>query len=251
MAFRPQTPRIEPKASDKPPLLTDVVYTRLKNEIIACRLAPGAEVTESALCDAYRVSKAPLRAALARLAQDGLVRPIPRHGYVIAPITLKSVQDMYALRTIVEPAIVRLATGHVDVALLKRINSDPGKSKGKDAELRFLESNREFHSTIARATANERMIALSLQLMDDMARLIHVGLFRSDWRRGAMQGEHRSAAREHADIIEALALGDADAAERAARAHVESSRDLAMKAILAQDSPTIGRVPSRSRKRAG
>lgn len=251
MAFRPQAPRAGQEASDRPPLLTDVVYTRLKNEIIACRLAPGSEVTESALCDAYRVSKAPLRAALARLTQDGLVRPIPRHGYVVAPITLKSVQDMYTLRMVVEPAIVRLATGHVDVALLKRINSDPGKSKGKDAELRFLDSNREFHSAIARATANERMIALSLQLMDDMARLIHVGLFSSNWRHGAMQGEHRSAAKEHADIIEALALGDAEAAERAARAHVESSRELVLKAILAQDSPTIGRVPSRSRKRAG
>lgn len=249
MASRPKTPRAAPEVSDKPELLTDIVYKRLKSEIVTCRLAPGAEVTESALCDTYRVSKAPLRAALARLAQDGLVRPIPRHGYVVAPITLKSVQDMYGLRLVVEPAIARLATGHVDVALLKRINSDPGKSKGTDAELRFLESNREFHSVIARATANERMIALSLQLMDDMARLIHVGLFWPDWRHGAMQGEHQSAAKEHADIIEALALGDADAAERAARAHVESSRDLAMKAILAQDSPTIGRA--RPRERSG
>lgn len=247
MAPRPKLPRAGKGMPDKPQLLTDVVYKRLKSEIITCRLAPGADVTESGLCDTYRVSKAPLRAALARLAQDGLVRPIPRHGYVVAPITLKSVQDMYGLRMVVEPAVARLATGRVDVALLKQINSDPGKSRGKDAELRFLESNREFHSTIARATANERMIALSLQLMDDMARLIHVGLFWPDWRRGAMQGEHRSAAKEHADIIQALALGNADAAERAARAHVESSRDLVLKAILAQDSPMIGQARPRER----
>ena len=227
----------------KPPLLTDVVYERLKAEIIRCHLAPGSEITEGELCDLYEVSKAPLRAALARLAQDGLVRTIPRHGYVIAPVTLKSVQDMYALRLVLEPAVARLATGHVDIALLKRINSDPGGSKSEDAELRFLASNREFHLVIAKATGNHRMISIMVQLMDDMARLIHVGLFSSDWRHGAMRGEHKSQTREHMDLIEALAVGDADAAERAARAHVESSRALVLKAILAQDSLTIGQVP--------
>lgn len=243
MDLRTRSRRAEPEAAKKPQLLTDVVYQRLKAEIIQCRLAPGSEVTEGELCDRYEVSKAPLRAALARLAQEGLIRTVPRHGYVIAPVTLKSVQDLYALRLVLEPAIARLATGHVDIALLKRINSDPGGSKSQDAELRFLASNREFHLVIARATGNQRMVAIMVQLMDDMARLLHVGLFSSDWRHGAMHGEHESQAREHMDLIEALAVGNADAADRAARLHVESSRELVLKAILAQDSLTIGRVP--------
>jgi DNA-binding GntR family transcriptional regulator len=243
MALSKRPRRPEAGAAKKPQLLTDVVYERLKSEIIQCQLPPGSEVTEGELGDLYSVSKAPLRAALARLAQDGLVRTIPRHGYVIAPVTLKNVQDMYALRLVLEPAVARLATGHVDIALLKRINSDPGGSKSEDAELRFLASNREFHLVIARATGNQRMITIVTQLMDDMARLIHVGLFSSDWRRGAMHGEHKSQTQEHMDLIEALAVGDADGAERAARAHVESSRELVLKAILSQDSLTIGQVP--------
>lgn len=230
------------KGSPRPPLLSESAYRQLKEEIIQCRLAPGTEFSEPELCKRYPINKAPLRAALTKLVQEGLIRAIPRHGYVVAPITVKSVQDLYELRLVIEPLVAREAATRIDIGLLKRLNVDPGASKSPNAELRFLQSNREFHMAIARAAGNHKIVTLMDQLMDDMARLIHLGLFSTDWRAGSMEREHSGQAREHASLIAAFEARDPVAAEEAARAHVLSSRDLVLKAILSLDSLTLSSV---------
>jgi len=222
--------------------LGDRAYDALRRDIIRCALSPGAQVTESGVCDRYRMGKAPVRAALMRLSQEGLVRAVPRHGYLIAPITLKSVQDLFELRLVVEPGIARLAIGRIDVADLRRVNVAPGASRGEQAELAFLKANRDFHLAIAAATGNQRLYAMMAQLLDDMARLLHLGLFSPDWRGGSMRAAHESQASQHEDLIRALAEGDAAAAANAARVHIEESRALVMKVLHSQDSVTIGRV---------
>ncbi len=219
-----------------------MAYESLRRDIIRCALAPGAQITEGGACEIYKMGKAPVRSALARLSQEGLVRAVPRHGYVIAPITLKNVQDMFELRLIVEPTIARMAVGRINAANLRKVNVAPGASKGAEAELSFLKANRDFHLAIAEASGNQRVFALMAQLLDDMARLLHLGLFSNDWRTGTMRAAHESQAMQHEDLIRALDEGDAAAAETAARIHIEESRELVMKALHSQDSLTIGRV---------
>ena len=222
--------------------LAESAFARMRADIIRCKLAPGADITEGGLCDLYGMGKAPVRAALARLSQEGLMRAVPRQGYVVAPITLKSVQDMFELRIVIEPAIARMAVERADPELLRRLNVAPGASKSEEAELAFLQSNRDFHLAIAAASGNQRMAAIMEQLLDDMARLLHLGLFARDWRDGSMLAVHESQATQHEDLIRALAERDADAAHQAALHHIEDSRDLVMKALHSQDSLTIGRV---------
>ena len=223
--------------------LAAMAFERLRGDIIQCKLAPGSHVTEGGICELYGLGKASVRAALARLNQEGLVRAIPRQGYVIAPITLKSVQEMFELRLLIEPALARMAVGRVDVALLRKLNVAPGASKADEAELVFLQSNRNFHLAIAESIGNQRLLGVLAQLLDDMARLLHLGLFCADWRRGAMRSAHEGQAQQHEDLIRAFAVRDAGAAERAARLHIEESRELVMKALHSQDSLSIGRVP--------
>lgn len=213
------------------PLLTATVLERLRNEIIACKLAPGSRISEASLCARYGVGKAPVRAALARVCQEGLARPIPRQGYVVAPITLADVREMYELRLILEPAAVRLATGRVDIALLRRLNRAPGAAKGEAARLAFIKANRDFHLAIVRATGNARLVAAISQLMDDMARLLHLGLFWSAEGGPAMAEAHAAQAEQHEALLRALAQEDADGAEKAARAHVGGSRELVLRRL--------------------
>lgn len=222
--------------------LAVVAFEKLRTEIIRCKLAPGSVITEGGLCDLYGFSKAPVRSALLKLSQEGFLRTVPRHGYVIVPITVKSVQEMFELRLVLEPAIARLAVGRTDCDLLRRLNVAPGSSKAEQAELMFLSSNREFHLTIARASGNARMVALMTQLLDEMARLLHLGLFSPDWRAGSMLDVHRNQAEQHEDLISALGGSDPDAADHAARQHVIASRDLVMKALLSEESLTGGRA---------
>lgn len=230
------------KAATPARTLGELAYESLRRDIIRCVLPPGAQVTESSVCELYKMGKAPVRAALARLSQEGLVRAVPRHGYVIAPITLKNVQDMFELRLMIEPMIARMAIGRIDVANLRKVNVAPGASKGEEAELTFLKANRDFHLAIAEASGNQRVFGIMAQLLDDMARLLHLGLFSSDWRAGSMGAAHEGQATQHEDLVRALDEGDADAAESAARFHIEESRELVMKALNSQHLVTIGRV---------
>ena len=94
----------------------------------------------------------------------------------------------------------------------------------------------------AAASGNQRVIALMAQLFDDMARLLHLGLFASDWRSGSMRAAHESQAAQHEHLIIALAEGDGDRAEAAARVHIEEARELVMKALQSHESLTLGRV---------
>jgi DNA-binding FadR family transcriptional regulator len=70
--------------------LTEAVYQRLYADVMFGRLASGQRVTERALAAELGLSAAPVRAALARLDHDGLVTTLPRKGYRITPLTLKS-----------------------------------------------------------------------------------------------------------------------------------------------------------------
>ncbi len=213
------------------PLLSDRAYERIKHDIICCEFAPGTEVSEAQLCVQYKLSKAPVRMALSRLAHDGLVRAIPRRGYMVAPVTLRDIQDVFQLRLLLEPHAARLAAGHVDAKRLRMLDEicQAGyQAKEPKSIARFLEANKSFHVTIAQATGNARLAHAIAQLLDEMTRLLHLGLgFRN--RTQEMQHEHRT-------LVRALVRGDGVTAERICKEQIEAARDMVMRAILSSNA---------------
>lgn len=213
--------------SSSAPKLASAAYGVIKRQIVECLLPPGAEVTERELTERYKVGKAPLREALVALAHEGLVRPMPRRGYVITPVTIQDVQDIFELRLLLEPAAARRATGKVDRDVLTRMDElcRAGYSPGnRESETRFLQVNRLFHVTIAEASGNRRLAAVLAQLLEQMERLFHLGLQVRD-RSVEMQHEHEA-------LVDALARGDADTAERVTVAQIEAARRMVMDGIL-------------------
>ena len=143
------------------PLLSERAYERVKHDIICCLFAPGSEISEARLCAQYKLGKAPVRMALSRLAHDGLVRAIPRRGYMVTPVTLKDIQDVFELRLLLEPPAARLAAGKVDakrLRLLDEICRAGYQSDEPKSIARFLEANKEFHVAIAQAADNARLV---------------------------------------------------------------------------------------------
>jgi DNA-binding GntR family transcriptional regulator len=209
----------------QPQSLGEQAYEALKADIILCKLPPGAEFTEAGLAERYRLGRASIRSALSRLSQDGLVNVVPRRGYVIAPITVKGVQEIFELRLILEPAAARIATGHVDLQRLRATNSWPTVSDSAKQNLRFLTSNRAFHIAIAEATGNDRLAQAITILHDEMVRLLNLGLFSSGREPETMRIDYELQRQQHDVLIVSLAAGDPEAAERAAREHIEHSRD--------------------------
>jgi DNA-binding GntR family transcriptional regulator len=207
--------------------LTDKAYRAIKREILECNLLPGAEVTRRELAARLAIGNVPLREALIMLSQEGLLQPVPRSGYRITPVTVQDVQDIFALRLLLEPAAARQAAGRIERELLTRLNElckagyEPGNRASESA---FLRANREFHVAIADASGNIRLARVLGQLLEETERLFHLGLAVRDRTDGMMH--------EHQDLLAAIAAGDAEAAARSTIEQIESARKMVMDGIL-------------------
>jgi len=213
------------------PLLSDRAYERIKHDIICCLIAPGMEVSEAQLCAQYKLGKAPVRMALSRLAHDGLVRAIPRRGYMVTPVTLQDIHDVFELRLMLEPVAARMAAGRVDAQRLRMLDDicrEGYQTGNAKSTARFLDANKAFHVTIAQAAGNARLVGAIEQLLDEMTRLLHLGLGSRN-RSQEMQHEHRT-------LVKALSRGDGETASGICREQIEAARSMVLGAILASKS---------------
>jgi len=234
----------KPKSNDLPEqkgrkikdrLLSDIAYEKIKEAIIVNELAPGQEVSESQLAERFAMGKAPLRRALASLTQESLVQPQSRRGYIIAPLTMKDIHDIWAIRLLLETEAARLAAGNVDEQYLKNLDRvcKKGYIHGDRATQRaYLSANREFHLAICRSSGNARLAKIVEQLIDHMSRMLFLGILVSQ---SAEQWEHG-----HTALVTALVNGDGDKAAAITKEHLESSRESVLNAVM--KSPALMQV---------
>src|SRR3954449_2823027 len=185
-------------------LLRIDIYRKLREEILACELPPGADLREQRLAARFSVSKSPVRDALLRLERERLVTIAPRQGYRVAPISVADARDLFRLRSVLATASV--ADGAPDRGALLRLRSvletasvadgaraasdddlaalDRFRSfRERDHEGGFLGYNREFHCSLARLSGNERMATAACELIEQMHRLIRVSVDNAERRK--------------------------------------------------------------------
>jgi len=188
--------------------LAEQAYNLIKRDIITCALDPGLQIAQSHLVERYQMSLTPVRDALKRLEQENLVQSIPRFGYIIAPITIEDVQDIFEMRLILEKSVARLAAQRASQQQLETIHKSAHftyRYQDRQSYQEFLELNAEFHTSIAFTTGNRRLSESIARLLDGMTRIFHLGLELKD------SGEEMQS--EHIRLSEALVKRDADAAE--------------------------------------
>jgi DNA-binding GntR family transcriptional regulator len=193
--------------------LAHAAYVELKKAVITHRLTPGQRVSEATLAADFRLSKAPVRAAMSRLAEEGLLIAAGPKTTTVAPLTWGEVQQLFHLRLLLEPDAARQAASRVNLAELERLNVEcrkPFKQGNPREEYRFLMANRAFHMAIARAAGNARQARWIEQIHDAVARVLWLALKLDNrphvWSHG------------HEEIIEAL--DDGDRAAELARLHL-------------------------------
>jgi len=209
--------------------LNSLAFERLKRDILTCALGPGRQVTEAELATRYALGKSPIRAALAGLSQLGLVRAIPRRGYLISPITMRDVQDVTQLRLMLEPSAARLAAGHLRPEQIKRLQSlcEVRCSPRNKSSERAVSAHRELHLVIARASGNARLAATIAKLYDDVERLMHWGVSRVD---AEEMGGYKP-------LVQALAGDDGETAFRLMVEQIELGRKRILEALLSSPNP--------------
>lgn len=220
-ASRPRTAgKIAPSASA-------TAYVQLREEIIECVSAPGERLTESEVAARMRLGKTPVREALRQLVHEGLVVVHPRRGYVVAPVTLRDVEDLCGLRLIVEPAAVALAAELLDEESTSALEQwcHIGYEVADRASVRaFHAANRSFHGTIAKACGNPRVAALVDQLLVESQRIIQFGML--------LQPHSDEAVHSHEALLDALRDGNASAARRIIAQEIRDTQRMVIDGLL-------------------
>jgi DNA-binding GntR family transcriptional regulator len=203
------------------------IHAALRRQIMIGQIRPGDRLVEGELARVWGVSKSPLREALKALQHEGLVEAIPRRGYVVTPITVKQVQDLFDLRLILErEGAARAATAASAASLeeLEALVGDPYVVGDVESQNRFLTVNKQFHLAVARATGNQRVVNLLERLLDELERLFHLGLDVRD-RADVLVQEHR-------DLIAAINARDPARAAAVMEAQIENARQMVLEGIL-------------------
>ena len=230
-----------PKSEGEPAAernLNDIAYGTIKDDIISCALQPGEDVSEGVLAARYGLGKAPIRSAMMRLRQEGLVVSRGRQGNAVSAVTLRDVQEIFQLRLVLEVTAVRLAAGKVDGARLRALNEAahaPYSPGDRASESAYLRANREFHSYVAQSSGNQRLAALVVGLMEQHERIVHLGL--------ALQNREHEFHHFHDDLVAALIEGDGERAARLTEAALRGGQKKVMEALADSAAQvTLGRM---------
>ncbi len=207
------------KPLDRPIALADQVYQRLRDQLRTGRIGPSERLQEVAIATQLGVSRTPVREALARLASEGLVEADGR-SFAVPGLTPEDLTDIYALRSLLEPEAVRLASEHAaDPKLRKPLENALADAvvahAAGDAEA-FIAANTRFREAWLALVPNRRMVRAIGVYADHVRHLRVLTLADTAVRAGALAGMQQ--------IASALCAGDAAAAGRAMLEQLERAK---------------------------
>jgi DNA-binding GntR family transcriptional regulator len=206
--------------------VTDWVYEELKSAIVDLRLAPGDPLREATLADQLGVSKTPIREALTRLEQEGLVETTSFKGAVVTGYSRQDLLEIYELRELLENAAARTAAesmADADRDRLDRICRESRKLKKNHDAAGLAALISAFDDVLFEQVRNSRIRALIGNLRAHLTRIGHLT--------AEIPGRIEASVDEHEKIVQAIAARDPELAERQMREHIRSVRDDQLRAL--------------------
>ncbi|MFG2195069.1 GntR family transcriptional regulator [Streptomyces sp. NPDC048639] len=206
-------------APAKQPPAADRVYDHVKQAVLDRRYEGGTLLTEGGLAEAVGVSRTPVREALLRLQAEGLIKLYPKKGALVLPVSAQEIGDVVETRLLVEEHAARKAAP-ANPRLIARLEEllDEQRRCAAEGDLSAVAvADRCFHAEIVRSAGNQILDRLYDQLRD---RQLRMGV-------AVMHAHPDRIAKniaEHAEILQALRTGDADAAAEAVHQHVSRVR---------------------------
>ena len=228
-------------ASSKP--IREITYEALKDAIISGEIAPGERIIESVYATKFNISRTPVREALRKLEQDDLVEYIPRRGVIVKSLNDDDINEIYIIRQSLESLAIEFAVKHVttqDILELREIlnHIDSNIKDNRTAEASRL--SRELHTRIYELSELNRLVSMVATLDEYMDRFSYLSL--------TDESRRREAAKEHAQIVDALEARDVVLLKKVSECHLESARQNCLKAYDKQRSEAKRVLAKRNRR---
>ncbi|MFI7616118.1 GntR family transcriptional regulator [Nonomuraea terrae] len=195
------------------------VYQRMRDDIVSGALAAETPLVEITLAAKYGTSRTPIREALRRLEQDGLVVRADRSMRVRAR-SPEEILEIYEVRISLEGMAARGAAERrtaLDLAKLRRTAERMAEADTDDPRA-MADANRRFHEAVWAASHNATLLDLLTRLNDHLIRYPSTTL--------SHPGRWEEALREHAELVAAIERHDAAAATEVAERHMTKARDV-------------------------
>jgi DNA-binding GntR family transcriptional regulator len=203
------------------PNLSEQTYNALCDGIVNGALKPGTRIVLERLADDLGVSPTPVREAVARLMQEGLVVDDTTGKLTVVPLTRTYVHDTFWVRASLEGLAAELATPVISSSKLEALNDSlqdaaGGLARGNAAP--YIESDRFFHQVIA-DEANSQPLVRELSALQT-----HTSFIRGYAQRRLGDHIHKSQ-EEHIRILAEMNSRNADAARQLMEAHIRRTAD--------------------------
>lgn len=198
-------------------LLKEKVFDTIRKSIISLSLLPGQQLVEQRLAEELGVSKSPIREALQKLEQKGLVYTIPFKGCFVTEITPKEIEDTFQFREALETYCVRLICEFVsedEFIRLKTILSQGEIALQRNDIENCYSINTQFHDALVGLTNNSKIIQNYSTLRDHLDRYRNIA--------SRIKGRVAQSHQDHVSILESIERKDGVQSEKKMSAHMRS-----------------------------
>lgn len=208
----------------------DRVYRLLKGWILNCRFRPGDFLPEVEVAAQCKTSRTPIREACNRLAEEKWLSKIQNKGYIVSPISVQEIMEVYQYRKLLEcfaaERTAQIITDR-DIESLKEIIAVENKANPDVGEI--IEANFAVHTSIARLAQNQRVLDQLTLTLEYVHRLDVLSTQRNaEWV-------------PHGEILSTLEAHDAKGAYQAMADHIDDSRDRMLRVFFRGEMPNLQR----------
>lgn len=222
------TPREQPpqRAADRVSH-TRHAYTEIKRRILDNEMPANSQHLEQELAKDLRMSRTPVREALIRLAEEGLVEVVPRHGARVLPISIEDMREVYELLTELEAVAARRVAERSpspkQLAELEAAVTAMDQALLRDDLLAWAKYDDRFHRKLVDLCGNSRLKSVVATFSDQ----VHRARMQTLTKRPRPVDSNR----DHAAVVSAIKLGDGNQAYAIHRRHREQAGTMLLKLL--------------------
>ena len=214
--------------------LTQLVYARLRSEILGGKLAPGSRLKQDELTKRLGVSRTPVRDAMHELYADGLITFVGRNSAVVSGISRKSIEEVFELRALLEGYAADRAAERLterDIGKLRKLIREMDEHHSENRIERLLAKNTEFHQFICVRAGNETLLSMLDRIWRDIERLRINYLY-------TPEGHERST-REHEELVNALESRDKERIRQIVCKHAARTKEGILTTLGAPEEESV------------